>query len=241
MEQITLSINGKNATADKGDSILEACRKNEVELLTLCHLEGLKDVGACRLCLVEVEGVNKLLPACTTKATANMQIHTNTDKIKHYQRITVELFFAERNHVCSVCVANGSCELQDVGYKVGMDHIRYPYLFPACEIDSSHPSFVLDHNRCILCTRCIRACAEVEGAFNWNVMNRGSQTRIISDFNTPWGESTTCTSCGKCVHACPTGALWMKDMQQGSQQLSTEKRKQPEMLAKLMQKRNMKL
>lgn len=241
MDELTITINGNKAVAGRGDSILEACKKNGVELLTLCHLEGLKEVGACRLCLVEVEGVNKLLPACTTKVTTNMQIMTETEKIKSYQRITVELFFAERNHVCAVCVANGSCELQELGYKVGMDHIRYPFLFPKCEIDSSHPSFVLDHNRCILCTRCIRACAEVEGAFNWNVMNRGSHTRVISDFNTPWGESSTCTSCGKCVHACPTGALWMKDLQQGSQQLSSEKSKHPEMLAELMRKRTLKL
>ena len=93
----------------------------------MCHLKGVLDIGACRLCLVEIEGVNKLLSACTTKVAANMIIRTNTERIRKYQRITTELFFAERNHVCAVCVANGKCELQNLGYKVGLDHIRYPH------------------------------------------------------------------------------------------------------------------
>lgn len=235
MANIPVTINGKPATGIQGSSILELCEQEGVDILRMCHLEGLSDVGACRLCLVEVEGSNKLLPACTTRIQPQMVIRTDTDRIRRYQRITVELFFAERNHVCSVCVANGHCELQNLGYRVGMDHIRYPYLFPRCEVDSSHPWYVLDHNRCILCTRCIRACAEVEGAFNWDVMNRGFQVRIISDFNTPWGESETCTSCGKCLHACPTGAIWPKAIVQGQLE------KKPGMLAELMEKRSMRL
>lgn len=235
MNKIPVTINGISYQVDFNTTILDACKQSGVEILTLCHLEGVGDVGACRLCLVEIEGNNKLLPACTTKVVAHMNIQTATEKIKKYQRITTELFFAERNHVCSVCVANGNCELQQLGYKVGMDHIRYPFLFPQCEVDTSHAWYVLDHNRCVLCTRCIRACAEVEGAFNWNLMNRGSLVRVISDFNTPWGESSTCTSCGKCVHACPTGALWPKDIIQG------QLKKEPEMIGELMRKRKLKL
>lgn len=235
MNKIPININDHPYQVEINSTILEACQEAGVEILTLCHLEGLGDVGACRLCLVEVESNNKLLPACTTKIVAQMNIHTATDKIKKYQRITTELFFAERNHVCSVCVANGNCELQELGYKVGMDHIRYPFLFPQCEVDTSHSWYVLDHNRCVLCTRCIRACAEVEGAFNWNLMNRGNQVRVIADFNTPWGESSTCTSCGKCVHACPTGALWPKDIIQG------QLKKEPAMIGELMRKRKLKL
>jgi len=221
MNKISVTINDQPYEVEMNATILQTCKQLGIEILTMCHLEGLSDSGACRLCLVEVEGINKLLPACTTKLAANMIIRTDTDRIKNINA-SLPNFFAERNHVCSVCVANGKCDLQKLGYKVGMDHIRYPYLFPQCEMDSSHPWYVLDHNRCILCTRCVRVCGEVEGAYNWDVMNRGNQVRIISDFNTPWGDSDTCTSCGKCLHACPTGAIWPKAIVQG--QLEKDRR-----------------
>ncbi len=233
MAKIFINIDDKKLEVDTGKTILDVCRENNIEILTMCHLKGVTDIGACRLCLVEIEGVNKLLSACTTKVAANMIIRTKTDRIKKYQRITAELLFAERNHMCSVCIANGKCELQNLGYKVEMDHIRYPHLFPQCNVDTSHPWYVLDHNRCIMCTRCVRVCGEVEGAFNWGVMNRGYQVRIISDFDTPWGDSSTCTSCGKCLHACPTGAIWPKAIVQG--QLD----KKPEIIDELMTKRKM--
>ena len=88
-----------------------------------------------------------------------------------------------------------------------MTHVRYPYLFPEVAVDASHDRFILDHNRCILCTRCVRVCDEIEGAHTWDVMGRGTHSRVITDMNQPWGDSETCTSCGKCVQACPTGAL----------------------------------
>jgi bidirectional [NiFe] hydrogenase diaphorase subunit len=235
MNTIPIIIDDKKLDVDPGKTILEVCRENDVEILTMCHLDGVTDIGACRLCLVEVEGMNKLMPACTSKVAANMMIKTATERLKKYQRITTELLFAERNHVCSVCVANGNCDLQELGYKTGMDHVRYPHLYPHCEVDTSHQLYVIDHNRCIMCTRCVRVCNEVEGAHNWDVMDRGHQVRIISDFNTPWGESTTCTSCGKCMHACPTGAIWPKDIVQGQLE------KKPEMINELMEKRKMKL
>ncbi len=235
MNKISVTIDEKKFDVEPQKTILEVCRENGIEILTMCHLKGIIDIGACRLCLVEVEGINKLLSACTTKVAPNMAIRTSTEKIKRYQRITTELFFAERNHVCAVCVSNGKCELQNLGYKVELDHIRYPHLFPQCEVDTSHPWYVMDHNRCIMCTRCVRVCNEVEGAHNWDVMNRGHQVRIISDFNTPWGESTTCTSCGKCLHACPTGAIWPKAIVQGQLE------KNPVMVTELVERRKMKL
>lgn len=235
MHKIQVTIDDKVLEVDPGKTILEVCREHNIEILTMCHLKGIIDVGACRLCLVEIEGVSKLLSACTTKIGANMVIRTNTERIKKYQRITTELFFAERNHVCAVCVANGKCELQQLGYKVGMESIRYPHLFPQCNVDTSHPWYVIDHNRCIMCTRCVRVCNEVEGAHNWDVMNRGYHVRVISDFDTPWGESTTCTSCGKCLHACPTGAIWPKAIVQGQLE------KKPAIINELIEKRKMKL
>ena len=235
MAKIPVNIDGKALEVDTGKTVLDVCKENSIEIITMCHFEGLGDVGACRLCLVEIEGINKLLPACTTKVAANQVIKTQTDRIKKYQKITTELLFAERNHVCAVCVADGNCGLQDLGYKVGMEHVRFPYLFPKAEVDTSHPWYVMDHNRCIMCTRCVRVCSEVEGAHNWGIMNRGFQVRIISDFNTPWGDSTTCTSCSKCVNVCPTGALWPKAATQG--QLV----KQPKMISELVAKRKMNL
>jgi bidirectional [NiFe] hydrogenase diaphorase subunit len=204
----TLKIDGKEVSAPAGATILEAATDAGVKISTLCHLEGVYDAGACRLCLVEVVGTTKLLPACTTKVAEGMSITTNSERLQKYRRMTLELLFAERNHVCSVCVTNGHCELQTLAYSHGMDHVRYEYSFPQWEVDITHPRFGMDHNRCILCTRCVRVCWHVEGAGTLNVAGRGAGAQIITDLCQPWGESDSCTQCGKCVMSCPTGALF---------------------------------
>ena len=204
----TLTINDQEISAAEGQTLLEAARDAGIYIPTLCHLDGLTDVGACRLCLVEVVGSNKLMPACTTRVQEGMAVYTDTPRLRAYRRQIVELLFAERNHVCAVCVANGNCELQNMGIVVGMDHVRYDYLFPKLGVDLSHERFGMDHNRCILCTRCVRACDQIEGAHTLDVLSRGAHSMIFHDMNVPWGEATTCTSCGKCVMACPTGALF---------------------------------
>lgn len=206
----TLKIDGADVAIEEGSTVLQAAKEAGVTIPTLCHLEGVSDVGACRLCMVEIEGTPKLFPACVTQVAEGMNIQTSSPKLQEYRRMVVELLFTEGNHVCSICVANGNCELQDVAIQVGMDHARFPYRFPDRKVDISHPMFALDHNRCILCTRCVRVCDEIEGAHVWDVAQRGENCYIVSGLNQPWGEVDACTSCGKCVDACPTGSLFRR-------------------------------
>jgi bidirectional [NiFe] hydrogenase diaphorase subunit len=206
----TLTIDGKQVTAEEGATLLQAAEENGIKIPTLCHLEGVYDVGACRLCLVELAGTPKLLPACTTKVAEGMVVKTDTERLRKYRRMTLELLFAERNHTCAVCVANGHCELQTLAYSQGLDHVRYEYRFPRWGMDNTHPLFGMDHNRCILCTRCVRVCWHIEGAGTKNVSGRGADSHIITDLKQPWGEADSCTRCGKCVMSCPTGALFYK-------------------------------
>jgi bidirectional [NiFe] hydrogenase diaphorase subunit len=231
----TLTINGKPVSATEDQTLLDVVRENEIPLPTLCYLDGLSDVGACRLCLVEVEGQRKLLPACTARVEEGMVVRTDTPRLQSYRRMIVELLFAERNHVCSVCVSNGHCDLQQLGYAVGMDHVRFPHKSPNLPVDATHDRFLLDHNRCVLCTRCVRVCDEIEGAHTWDIAGRGAASRVITDLNQSWGNSETCTSCGKCVQVCPTGTLFEKG------KLATDIAKNPRFLTYIRTAREQKL
>lgn len=206
----TLVIDGRDVAATADQSVLSAARENGIEIPTLCHLEGLTDVGACRLCMVEMDGSPRLFPACATLVEEGMRVTTTSERLVDYRRKVIEMFFLERNHVCAVCVANNSCELQSAARALDLTHFELPALHPDVAVDATHERFVLDQNRCILCTRCVRVCDEVEGAHTWDIQGRGADTRLVSDLGTPWGSSTTCTSCGKCVQVCPTGALFEK-------------------------------
>ncbi|MFY9854432.1 MAG: bidirectional hydrogenase complex protein HoxU [Terracidiphilus sp.] len=204
---ISVRIDGELVTAREGQSILEAAQANGKQIPTLCYLKGLSAVGACRVCMVELAGTDRLLPACTTPIQEGMSIKTASAKLTQYRRMAVELLLVERNHICSACVSNGHCELQSLARSLGITHVRYSYNNPRMTVDMTHPRFVLDQNRCILCTRCVRVCAEVEGAHVWEVASRGVYSRIVSDLKDDWGKASNCTGCGKCVQACPTGAL----------------------------------
>jgi bidirectional [NiFe] hydrogenase diaphorase subunit len=210
MSVCTFDVDGKTITATAGQTIFDAAWDSGIHIPRLCHLGGLSDVGACRLCLVEIEGQRKLQPSCLTLVTEDMVVRTNTPQLREYRKLIVELLFAERNHVCSVCVLNGACELQSAAADLGVDHIRLSPQYPHLSVDLSHERFGLDHNRCILCTRCVRVCDEVEGAHTWDVSGRGADCLVVSDMGEPWGLSDTCTGCGKCVQVCPTGALFLK-------------------------------
>ncbi len=151
-----------------------------------------------------------------------MVIETETEKLVTYRQTIVEMLFTEGNHICSVCVSNGHCELQNVHQELKIDHISLPYRYPARSVDASHERFTFDPNRCILCTRCVRVCDEVEGAHTWDVSGRGVESSLITDLHEPWGEASSCTSCGKCVQACPTGALFENGKGAGEMTKQTE-------------------
>ena len=206
----TLTIDGREVACGVGETILAAATENGIRIPTLCHLDGLSDVGACRLCLVEVAGSPKPRLACMTPAEEGMVVATAGERLAEWRATIVEMLFLERNHICSVCVANRHCELQDLAVELRVDHFKLPAVYPRLGVDTSHRLFGIDHNRCVLCTRCVRVCDEVEGAHTWDVMGRGLAARVVTDLGTPWGESGTCTSCGKCVQVCPTGALFEK-------------------------------
>lgn len=212
---VTLKINDIDVSGREDETILQVAREHDIFIPTLCHLDSLSEVGACRLCLVEIKGSSRLVPACIVYVREGMEVFTESAQLKKYRRMLVEMLFTEGNHICSVCVVNGHCELQNLAVGLGIDHVTLPYLNPQRGVDASHERFALDHNRCVLCTRCVRVCGEVEGAHTWDVMGRGIQSCVITDLHQPWGSSETCTSCGKCVQVCPTGALFEKGKAMG--------------------------
>jgi bidirectional [NiFe] hydrogenase diaphorase subunit len=207
---VTLKINDEDVSGRDDETILDLARQNDIFIPTLCNLEGLGAIGACRLCMVESKNSNKLQPACVTVVQEGMEILTDTERLTEYRKTIIQMMFVEGNHICSVCVSNGHCELQSMAERLEINHIDFSYRFPKREVDASHRFFTLDRNRCILCARCVRVCDEIEGAHTWDVMGRGFEAQLITDMNQPWGTSETCTSCGKCVQVCPTGSLFEK-------------------------------
>jgi bidirectional [NiFe] hydrogenase diaphorase subunit len=218
----TLKINDQDVSAREDESILQVARENDIFIPTLCYLEGLSMVGGCRLCLVEINGSNKLHPACATQVQEGMEVYTDTERLRSYRRMIIELLFTEGNHICAVCVSNGRCDLQYMALRLGVDHSLFEYRSPRKTVDASHYRFGVDHNRCILCTRCVRVCDEIEGAHTWDVKGRGIESYVVTDLDMPWGQSETCTSCGKCVQVCPTGALFKKSKAVGEMEKERE-------------------
>jgi len=223
---VKLIIDGREVFAKPTDTILKAATDNGIHIPTLCYLEGLTPHGGCRLCVVEVKGNPKLMTSCTTPVSNNMEVTTDSPRLRKYRRQIIELLLAERVHVCSVCVSNGSCELQDLASKLGVDHTSVSRNWKSFGLDMSHERFVLDHNRCILCTRCVRVCDEIEGVHALDVKRRGKDSMIIVDLDEPWSASYSCTSCGKCAAVCPVGAIYVK----GKPLAETKRKELPEFI-----------
>src|SRR5512136_1410928 len=153
---VKLKIDGVEVEVSEGTTILDAAKANGIIIPTLCMLEGCTPYGGCRLCMVEIHGSPKLFAACVTPVNAGTDVVTNSDKLKEYRKLALQLILSERTHICAVCVSNNACELQKLANELGVDHVLFEREWTSHPVDSSHDFLVLDRNRCILCTRCIR-------------------------------------------------------------------------------------
>lgn len=204
---VNITIDGKQIEVEEGTTVLNAARSAGITIPTLCDHPELTPYGGCRLCLVEVEGARTLQPSCTLPVSNNMIVHTDTPKTQDARKFILNMIFSERNHFCPYCqVSGGDCELQNAAYHEGMTHWSLQPNWKPFPVDASHPYIILEHNRCILCRRCVRACGELVGNFTLGFEKRGAESALVADLGVPLGESS-CIGCGTCVQVCPTGAL----------------------------------
>jgi len=209
MATANITINGRKITTESGTTVLQVARQEGIDIPTLCEHPALSAVGACRVCVVEIKGQRNLQTACTFPVGDGMEIQTESPAVIKARKLILDLLFAERNHFCPYCEMSGNCELQNLGYRYGIDHWAYPTYLKRFPLDATNPYYLMEHNRCVLCGRCIRACDELSANHTLGLGNRGSQTMVRADANIPLGEST-CISCGTCTQVCPTGALFYK-------------------------------
>jgi len=204
--EIELTIDGKKVIVEEGVTILEAADRNGIHIPTLCHHPSLSDWGGCRMCVVQVDGAPKLAASCVTPVRKDMEVETASDAVIESRRMILEFLFAERNHNCMFCPKSGDCDLQALAYELQMDHLTVSFSYNKFPTDVTSEYMVIDHNRCILCGRCVRACREIAGARVLDFHNRGPQNLIGFDLNES-REHSTCGNCGICMQVCPTGAI----------------------------------
>jgi formate dehydrogenase major subunit len=208
-EKIQVEIDGITTTVTVGTSILRAARETGVDIPKLCATDSVKAFGSCRMCLVEVEGRRGYPASCTTPVEKGMVIRTQTGKLAKLRRNVMELYISDHPLDCLTCAANGDCELQDMAGAVGLREVRYGFdgeNHLDLDVDSSNPYFQFDSSKCIVCSRCVRACDEVQGTFALTIQDRGFGSRVSAGIDEGFLASE-CVSCGACVQACPTATL----------------------------------
>lgn len=211
METVNIKINGMPLTVPKNSTILEAARLAGIKIPTLCYLKEINEIGACRICVVEVKGARSLVASCVYPVSEGMEIETNSPAVLKSRRLTLELLLSDHNRKCLSCVKSGNCELQALCNEYGVDtEDKYDGVKNEYEIDDSAPHMYRDNSKCILCRRCVAACSKMQGVGVINPLERGFATKIGSAFEMDLND-TSCVSCGQCIVACPTGALSEKD------------------------------
>ena len=203
---VKIIMDEKELVVPDGITILEAAQRNSIHIPTLCHHPALSNWGGCRMCVVEVDGSPKLAASCVMPVREGMEVVTTNERIVESRRTVLEFLFAERNHNCMFCPQSGDCELQTLAYELGMDHLTMSFSFNSFPTDVTSETMSIDHNRCILCGRCVRACAEIAGTHVLNFHNRGPRNLVGLDLHASRAEST-CYGCGVCLQVCPTGAI----------------------------------
>lgn len=222
VDTVTVSLNGQEVQARMGQTILDVARENGVDIPTLCHDPRLEPYGACRLCLVEVEGARGPMAACGAKVSEGMKIQTHTEKIVKLRKFILELLLTNHPLDCPVCEAAGDCRLQDYAYEYLVDMVPWGWRAPQASDPGSHPNIAHHGSRCILCGRCVRICREVMSIGCWGYVNRGYESEVDTPYRLPLQE-VGCVSCGQCVSACPVGAVTTQRTQFGARPWQTEK------------------
>jgi iron-only hydrogenase group A len=207
---ITLTINNIQIEVPEGTSILNAARDAGIKIPSLCYVEGLQAIGACRVCVVEVEGSRNLVAACSMPVSQGMKVHTNTRRVREARRTVVELLLSEHNGECQTCDRNEDCELQALSAELGIRTISYDGERTRKRIDTSTPALIRDSGKCIKCRRCVSVCAETQGVGALFPQNRGFETVIGPAFNQNL-DAVACVQCGQCAAVCPVGAITEKD------------------------------
>ena len=210
MDMVKVKIDGREYEVPKNATVLEAARMAGVDIPTLCYLKDINEIGACRLCLVEVVGARGLVTACVYPVNEGMEIMTNTEKVRSARKMNLELVLSAHDKNCLSCVRSTNCELQKLCREYGVDSSRFGGRSDKFEIEESGPSIVRDNNKCILCRRCVAACRNMQGIGVIGAKNRGFDTEIGCEFEKSLSESS-CINCGQCITACPVGALYEKD------------------------------
>ena len=210
MENVNIKINGMPLSVPQGSTILEAARYAGIHIPTLCYLKDINQIGACRICMVEVKGARSLVASCVYPVNEGMEIFTNTPKVLESRKMTLELILSTHNKKCLSCVRSGDCELQRLSKEFGCDENYFMGENEVYPIDDSAAHMVRDNSKCVLCRRCSAACANLQDIAVIGPNERGFKTHIGCAFENKLAD-VACISCGQCIVACPTGALYEKD------------------------------